>query len=421
MKLEPLPLFTSNRDILLFSLFVMILFLASVAMEYRRYRSLTHFNDAVIPAIVLQQYEKSKAGRPYQVLKLRADSGAAFFMTASPSLRNLYGYEVDVWLRTDGLTFLEYMKGFFAHGYVESVSQRKLPSYRVADAIIAQHNDKEVGALFAALFAATPIPQKVRQTVSTLGVSHLLAISGFHIGLLSAMLFALLRYPYRAVQSRWFPWRNGTRDLFFLTAAVMLGYVHFLQMTPSVLRAYAMMLLGFLFYDRGIKVVSFQSLFLTVCVLIALWPRLLFSLGFWLSVAGVLYVFMFLDRFEKRGRVFTFVGLHLWVYTMMLPISLALFGSFSPLHPLSVLWTMLFIPFYPIVLGLHLLGMGGLLDGMMASLFQLPGSPTRIHLGFTALAIWAGLSLLALKSETVKRLLPYLAAAVVVGAVYQIA
>ena len=420
MKIEPLPLFASRREMTLFTVCVLWLFICSLGLEFYRYCELTRFDEAIVHAEVLQQYTKSKARRSYQVLKLRTEAGAPFFMTASTALRDLRGYTVNVWFRTDGLTFLSYMRGFFAHGYVVSVSECKAEKYRVAEAIASQHERAQIGALYAALFTATPIMRETRAAVSALGIGHLLAISGFHIGLLSALVFMMLRTPYRLLQSRWFPWRNAKRDLFMVTAFAMLGYVLFLQMPPSVLRAYAMMLVGYLFYDRGIKLLSIPSLFMVAALLIGFWPRLLFSLGFWLSVAGVFYIFLFLQRYEGRGRLFTFVGMHLWVYGMMLPFSLSLFGTFSPLHPLSIVWTMLFIPFYPITLVLHLLGAGGLLDGMTEALLRLAQHPVQFTPDHVALALWLFVGLLALKSETVKRFLPYLAAAVFIGAVYQV-
>ncbi|MEJ2468867.1 MAG: ComEC/Rec2 family competence protein, partial [Campylobacterales bacterium] len=175
---------------------------------------------------------------------------------------------MSVWLKTDRLDFFDYLKGFFGHGYIETVAPRREWKYRVADKIASQHDDGRIGALFAALFTATPIESKTRAQIGALGIGHLLAISGFHIGLLGGILFWLLRYPYRFAQSRWFPWRSAKRDLFLLSAALIGGYVLFLQMPPSVLRAFAMMLIGFLFYDRGIKVLSFQSLLIAVLLLV---------------------------------------------------------------------------------------------------------------------------------------------------------
>ncbi|MEJ2468866.1 MAG: ComEC/Rec2 family competence protein, partial [Campylobacterales bacterium] len=133
------------------------------------------------------------------------------------------------------------------------------------------------------------------------------------------------------------------------------------------------------------------------------------------------YLFVFLRRFETRSLLFKFIGIHVWVYAMMLPVSLAIFGTFSRLHPLSIVWTMLFILFYPLALLLHLFGKGGLLDGPMRALLQLPAVPVNLEAGYSLLAAWIVLSILVLPSKTVERLLPYLAAAVFVGAVYQVA
>jgi len=421
MKIEPVALFSTAKESLYFLLGVILLFAVSLGSEYRAFSRLTRFDDATLTGTVVRQYVKRKAGRRYQLLKLHGDGGVSFLTAVHPSLRDLRGRDVTVRLKTDRLDFLSYLRGFYARGYVEAVSAKRSWNARAAEWIASQHADAQTASLFAALFAAaSPIPA-LREKIGALGIGHLLAISGFHIGLLSGILYGLLGYPYRLLQSRRFPWRSAKRDLFAVTALVMAGYASFLQMPPSVLRAYAMMLVGFALYDRGIRLLSFHSLLLTVLLLIALWPRLLFSVGFWLSVAGVFYIFVFLLRFRERGNVFIFFGMHVWVYLMMLPITLALFGTFSRLHPLSVFWTMLFIPFYPLALLLHLLGLGGLLDAPVQWLLRLPAAPASVEAGDALLAAWIGLSLLMLPSQTVQRLAFYLAAAVLVGAVYQVA
>ncbi|WP_345986123.1 ComEC/Rec2 family competence protein [Sulfurimonas sp. HSL-1656] len=421
MKLEPPQLLASRQEVEVFLGLVFLLFIISLLGEYRTYRQLTRFDDAVVAATVEQQYIKRKEGGAYQVLKLRSKAGAPFFITVPTALRDLEGYEVRVWLKTDRLDFWHYLGGFFAYGAIDAVLPQRQWKFRAGEWIESQHTEVRSGALFAALFTATPLPPNLRESLARLGISHLLAISGFHLGLLSLFLFTLLRFPYRYFQTHLFPWRNARRDLFYIAAAVLWGYALFLHYPPSVLRAFAMMLIGFILYDRGLRILSFQTLGIAVVLLIAFWPRLLFSTGFWLSVAGVFYIFLFLQRFADRGRLFTFVGIHLWVYGMMLPIALALFGTYSALHPLSVLWTMAFILFYPLALLLHAVGLGGVLDSLVVRILELPATPVHIEVGVWFLAVWIGLSLLALPFKTVKMLLPLLAAAVFVGAVYQVA
>ena len=421
MKLEAVPLFVSWKEVSFFGILLLLVLSVSLGKEYRQYRKLTRFDDAEVNATVLQQYGKEKEGHRYQVLKLRLDGGPDVFTTASQTLRDLSGYRVRFWLHTDRIGFLDYLKGFFAQGYIKAVSPSQIPKYRAGTYIRSEHTDAVSGEIFAALFASTPISPTIRHKLSALGISHLLAISGFHIGLLGLILFWLLRYPYRLLQSRWFPWRNMKRDLFVLTSLLLFMYAFFLQFPPSVLRSFAMMLAGFFFYDRGIRVLSLQSLMIVVFLLLSLWPALLFSLGFWLSVGGVYSIFTFLQLSSGVGPVVRFVGLHVWVYLMMLPWTLVLFGTFSSWHPVSIVLTMGFVLFYPLALSLHLVGMGDLLDTTIQGLMQLSPSQTVFDLDWKWLLLWLVLNLLALESQTVKWLLFGFAGAVFVGAVYQVA
>ncbi|WP_457749295.1 ComEC/Rec2 family competence protein, partial [Sulfurimonas sp.] len=97
-------------------------------------------------------------------------------------------------------------------------------------------------------------------------------------------------------------------------------------------------------------------------LLLALFPKLIFSIGFWLSVSGVFYIFLFLVHFQTLSKIRQFLLLPFWVYLMMLPYSMAIFGNFSLYHPLSILWTTLFTLFYPLAIALHVMGLGNLLD-----------------------------------------------------------
>jgi competence protein ComEC len=254
-----------------------------------------------------------------------------------------------------------------------------------------------------------------------LGVSHLLAISGFHLGVLSFILFALLERPYRQVQNRFFPYRHRNRDLFLLVALLLGGYLLFLGDVASLLRAYAMLIVGYILHDRGMKIVSMQTLFTTFIILLALWPRLFLSMGFWLSVSGVYFIFLYLRYFSELSKYISFVAVPAWVYLMMTPIALVLFGNYSLYHPLSVIWSILFTLFYPLSLFLHLIGYGDSIDGVLHLFLvnELDGK----H--FTLASFWlipyGSLALGALYNKRVVYLLLLVAFGISVAAVYQVA
>ncbi len=421
MKLEPVPLFLSRNDVVGFIVIVTLIFIAALGREYANFEQLTRFDDAEAEATVVLQYTKTKRGKSYDMLRLRMKNGASFYMTGPTTLRDLRGYEIRVRIRTQELTFLDYLRGFFARGYIEATSPGRTARYRLARRIEAMHDDGRIGELFAALFTAVPVGPELRERFGVFGVSHLLAISGFHVGLLSLSLFWLLKPFYTGVQSRFFPWRNVRRDLFAAVAALMFGYVALLDAPPSMLRAYAMMLIGFVLHDRGVRLVSVTSLAVTAAVLAAIWPRLIFSIGFWLSVSGVFFVFAFVQLFRFRRKAVQFFWLHWWVYAAMLPPGLWLFGSFSAWHALSPLWTMAFVLFYPLEIVLHAVGGGDWLDSVLQRWLALPVAEQKVAIDGWVVVLLGLLGVLQLKVQAVKWLFLACAAAVFVGAVYQVA
>ena len=331
-------------------------------MEYYDYKQLTKFDDAVIEVLVLKHYEKYKDGKSYQVLKLATEEGAKFYITTTAPLKNLVGHKTMVWIKSRYITFYEYLKGFATKGGVISISREKGDTYRLGDALDKLHSNSKVAEVYGALFFALPLSRELQERFSMLGVSHLLAISGFHLGVLSLILFALFRWPYRQLQQHYFPHRHGNRDLFLVVALLLGLYLLFLGEVASLLRAYVMLVVGYVLHDRGMKIVSMQTLVITMVLLLSLWPTLLFSLGFWLSISGVYFIFLYLHYFKDLPKMVSFLAIAVWVYLLMTPVSLVLFGNYSLHHPLSIVWSLLFTLFYPLALLLHLIGFGDLLD-----------------------------------------------------------
>jgi competence protein ComEC len=420
MTLERPPLFTKTRDGLIFFSFVLLLFVLSLTHKYTTFSTLTQFNDAVIEANVLNQYIKTTPTKKYTVLKLRSDS-ATFYTTAPIHLKNLIGRKIalNVWVKH--LTFFEYIKGFYLHSKIIKVFPEKEPKTILAHHLTLQHDDTLSGELFAALFTASPISKDLRSHLCALGVSHLLAISGFHLGIISALLFFIFKLPYRLIQERYFPYRSAHRDLFLVVTLFLTAYLYFLGAIPSLLRAFMMLIIGFVLYDRGIKVLSMQTLFLTLSLLIAFMPSLLFSMGFWLSIIGVFYILLYLVHFQSERNIYNFIGLSIWVYVMMLPLSLYLFHTFSIYHPLSILATLLFLPFYVISTFLHLISQGGVLDHVMPHYLYLGETSQHISISFYMLALEATLSLLAIQSKKMAYLLLLFCFFVFIRTIYHVA
>jgi competence protein ComEC len=245
------------------------------------------------------QYTKTKLtkkGNPrtYQVLKLKSDSGLNFYTIASKKLPLIKGKKVEMEIWAGGISFLEYLRTFFGFSKILRIYDDDSLQEKVAQNIASQHQDENLSQLYNALILATPLSRELQTHFSALGVSHVIAISGFHLGLLWAVLYFLIKYPYRWLQARYFPYRNMKRDTFLLIVCVLFAYMLFLETPPSLLRAFGMLVVGFFLYDRGVEIISMQTLFVTILLLLSLFPTLIFSLGFWLSSFGVFYIFLFL-------------------------------------------------------------------------------------------------------------------------------
>lgn len=222
-----------------------------------------------------------------------------------------------------------------------------------------------LGQMYNALFLATPMPKELRDVSNIFGVAHIFAISGFHLGVLSFVLYGLLSFPYRALQGRFFTYRNEFYDLNFIVLIFALIYLYILDFSPSFLRSFVMFAFGFFVLFKGLRLVSFKLLFACVLFILALFPRVLFSVGFWLSVSGIFYIYLCLKHIKIRSKWLYATILNIIVTLNMIPLSHFFFFVFSPWVAISPFITMAFVVFYPAVLVMHILGFGDCFDSML--------------------------------------------------------
>lgn len=137
-------------------------------------------------------------------------------------------------------------------------------------------------ALLAALTLGDKghVTDELRETYSMAGASHLLAISGMHIGIVYSLLaFCLLCIPKK---SRWL---SGIGNLCILLCLWV--YVYFIGLAPSAVRAVTMfsLLLIAKTFDR--EHLTLNTLFVTAFCMLLFRPTWLFDIGFQLSFAAV--------------------------------------------------------------------------------------------------------------------------------------
>lgn len=410
MLVKP-PLFQSKKELFFALVVVCMIAFISLSIEYHRFQTFIKTPLHVSKATVLHHYQKTnEKGKTYDVLKLRLDSAEVLYTISWKPLSLETDSRVKIKFELQELGFMEYLKGFFVRSvFVYGIYEDDPPFNRqeLFSWVEQQHADEAMAELYNALFFAKPLSKSIRDGVQIWGVSHLVAISGFHLGVISLLLFALLKPLYGWFQCRYFPYRNALADI---TPVVMLClgvYAYVIDFTPSFLRAFAMMVVGFFFFSRGIALLRFETLAITLLTLLAFVPTLLFSLSFWLSVAGVFYIFLFLHHFKTLPSWVIFMGLNVWVYACMIPIVHTFFPLFTPLQLLSPLLSIVFIVFYPLSALLHFIGQGDILDtflleGLHVSVQSVDISVSWIHMGFYVL-----MSVVAIRFKTVALACPF--------------
>lgn len=368
---EKVPLFARKTEWLAFSLLLLLLFSLNLLYHYRDYRQFSDTPFLRLDATVLSQYVKyNTKNRPYTVLKLQSGS-LIFYTTTREDLKPLKNRALSLTIVTKKIPFHRYLGTFYAPSFNLGLLPEETTFRTAVQRWIAGQHDAPLAAdLYSTLFLAEAVGKKLREAVSDFGISHLIALSGYHLGFLGAIIWLLFNPLYTFFQQRFFPYRNRHADLGLLAAGLLLGYMLFVGTPPSLLRAYGMLAVGLFLFHRWIDLLSFATLAVTVGLLIAFAPWLLFSIGFWFSVVGVFYIYLFLHYFRGLRPLVLVPLLNLFIFAAMLPVVHVLFEKFTFFQLLSPLLSLLFALFYPVAILLHLLGLGYLLDPFLLRLFD---------------------------------------------------
>ncbi|RVZ34084.1 ComEC family DNA internalization-related competence protein [Helicobacter pylori] len=359
-------------------MFLSLLLAINLYLEYLNYQKLDFSKPTSLNAQILLQYPKTKDQRTYFVLKLQSKN-MIFYTTIKEPLKDLQYRHAQFFGKIKSCSFLESLKSCFFQTYSFSLTRKHNFKSHARHFIDSTHSNALVGNLYRALFIGDSLNKDLRDRANALGINHLLAISGFHLGILSVSVYFLFSLFYTPLQKRYFPYRNAFYDIGVLVWVFLLGYLLLLDFLPSFFRAFLMGLLGFLACFFGVRLLSFKLLILACCIAIALLPKLLFSVGFLLSVCGVWYIFLFLKHtqiFFKTSsflrRSFQAIALSVLVFLNMLIIAHAFFPMFSPYQLFSIPLGLIFIVFFPLSLFLHAVGLGSLLDHILSMPLTIP-------------------------------------------------
>jgi len=276
------------------------------------------------------------------------------------------GDVVSTYFLTNQIDFISYNKGFYAKSF-DTVKQQKQQNIfdDIKLYIQNQHKNDMTKELYSAIFLSTAISKSVREVCVDFGVSHLVAISGFHLGVLTFVLYWFFYMFYNFFHKKYFPYRNIKFDILIVVFISLFAYLYLLGTVASLIRAYIMSLFALILHRSNIKIFSFYTLFIIVGIIISIFPSLIFSLSLWLSVFGVFYIFLFIKYFSRLNKYFLFLFFNIWIYLSLSPIIFYIF-EIASIHQLySPLFSIAFSLFYPLAIFLHIINQGNLLDDIL--------------------------------------------------------
>ncbi len=210
------------------------------------------------------------------------------------------------------------------------------------------------------------MPQTVKDNFNKVGIRHITAISGMHIGIIAGLLAGIL---YAS------PLKNKT---FWIVSIFLIFYVTLVGWPASAVRAAIMGSILLLAEKVRRKYFAERALVLAAFVMLLLNPLLLrLDVGFQLSFLAVLGIIttapffaQILKRFIRFKYLTQIVAITLAAQVFTLPILIYNFGIFSTVSPLANVLVVPLVPF--IIVGGFLAMIGGAIHEWLGLVLAFP-------------------------------------------------
>ena len=151
----------------------------------------------------------------------------------------------------------------------------------------------------------TDLSDSIRESYSVSGASHVLALSGLHIGRVYALLFLRLKPLARK-------WQAGRYFRSVLLLVLLWSFAFFTGLSPSVVRSVSMFSVLAIAELFGRQSLTLNTLAATAWVMLLVNPAWLFDVGFQLSFLAVLSILMIQKPVYQLLPVKSRIGKYVW-------------------------------------------------------------------------------------------------------------
>jgi competence protein ComEC len=298
--------------------------------------------------IRLSVYDKSlsiNAGEEWQFqVRLKRSSG----------FKNPNSFDYEKWLFAQGIHAKGYLRKSTQHELLKDPpwysvnSLRETIHQKIKEALGSTRNFALVSALILA--EKTDLTKQDWEVFRTTGTSHLMAISGLHIGLVasSGLLLVWLIWWCFPRLNLVIPQRLAGGMLGVLLAVF---YALLAGMTIPTQRALILVVIGLVLLLGRQYFSAYRILALTMVLVLITDPLAIMNAGFYLSFSAVLVILWLLRRVVKSER-FSLIKLQCFLSFLMIPLSLFFFGEGSLISPIANLIAIPWVSFVVVPLSM---------------------------------------------------------------------
>lgn len=230
--------------------------------------------------------------------------------------KNTFTFNYEKYLLSKNIHYVLYAKN------IEIISHSKNIFYILKNKLndkIADYKSKDYVKAFV-LGGTDLIDEDVFKSYLSNGISHLFAISGMHITLLSSILYFLLNIFFKKKTS------------FRIISLILLFYIFITNFSPSVIRAVLM----FILLNKSLDKIIFLFL-----IFLALNPFYIYNLGFCYSYVVTFFLICFKEKLKNKNFLFKTFTISFIAFLAGMPITIM---SNNCLNLLSALINVLFVP-----------------------------------------------------------------------------
>lgn len=178
------------------------------------------------------------------------------------------------------------------------------------------------------------IDDMVYESYQSIGITHLFALSGMHVSLLSWIILKGLK-------------KVNNKLKYLIVIIVLISYGFIVGYPASIKRAITFFIIASINKIFNFKLSTLKILFITVFILIFLNYKIIYDIGFLYSVITVFGIFWGSNFIKSENIIYSSFKLSLVAFLFSLPITLA---CFYEINILSIIYNMFYIPFVSVIL-----------------------------------------------------------------------